>query len=97
MARRGKNTSDFDIHYIMNDPAKAKQLNGFIDETMICMRKIASEREAIGDIRNEAVDQLGIPAKLFNDMVRTKYNDDLDEKRKKMEMLEEAMSAITGE
>ncbi len=58
------------LETIVNNPADAKTLKGFIEEFVICSDKIKREREAQKDIRNEAKDKLGIKPKQFNMLVR---------------------------
>lgn len=72
MARKAK--VEFNIDTIINNPVTKRQLEGFIEELVLCEQKISSEREAVKDIRNEAKDSMGIPGKLLGKLVRERMN-----------------------
>jgi len=61
---------EFSLETIRNNSVTRKQLEGFVDEVVLCMQKIKSEQEAIKDIRTEAKEQLGIPGKVLGRLVR---------------------------
>lgn len=61
---------EFSLSQIQGNPATRKQLEGFIAEIVLCKNKIKSESEAVGDIRKEAKDSLGIPPKILMKLVR---------------------------
>lgn len=65
---------EFNIDTIVNNPVTKRQLEGFIEELVLCEQKISQEREAVKDIRNEAKDALGIPGKLLGKLVRERMN-----------------------
>lgn len=65
---------EFSIETVLNNPVTKKQLEGFVEEVMICRDKIKREREAIGDIVKEAKDSLGIPGKILNGLVGERMN-----------------------
>lgn len=97
MKRKHKQKAEFDLNTIINDPVKLKQLIGFVQEAVLCKRKIAAENEQIKDIRAEAIDVLGIPGKLFNKIIRAKFKDDFQVEKRDFEMFEETMNVIGGD
>lgn len=72
MAR--KNKVEFSIEGLVNNPVTKKQLEGFVEELVLCKGKIKQEREAISDIVKEAKDSLGIPGKILNGLVNERLN-----------------------
>lgn len=65
---------EFSLDGLLNNPVTKKQLEGFIEEIVICKTKIKSEQEAIKDIRSEAKDNLGIPGKILGKLVQERMN-----------------------
>ena len=65
---------EFSLEGLLNNPVTKKQVEGFIDEMVLCKGKIRAEREAIKDIASEAKDALGIPGKILNGLVNEKMN-----------------------
>lgn len=65
---------DFSIETIVNNPVTKKQLEGFVEELVLCKGKIRTERETIKDIMKEAKDSLGIPGKILGELVNEKMN-----------------------
>lgn len=61
---------EFSLDSIQNNPVTRKSLEGFIEELVLCKRKIKTEQESIKDIRTEAKDSLGIPSKILLKLVR---------------------------
>lgn len=61
---------EFSLDSIQTNPVTRRQLEGFIEEVVLCKRKITVEQEAIKDIRNEGKDSLGIPSKILMKLVR---------------------------
>jgi hypothetical protein len=96
MKKTKKAKVEFDIDAIMADPSKKAQLRGFLEEAVLCKRNLATENEAIKDIRTEAIDTMGISGKLFNKLVKTMYKDDFENERTEYENFESAMEAITA-
>jgi hypothetical protein len=72
MAR--KNKVEFSLETLLANTTSSKQLEGFIEELMLCKMKIKSEREAISDIIKECKDSLGVPGKILNGLVNEKMN-----------------------
>lgn len=65
---------EFSLETILNNPTTKQQLEGFVEELVICKDKIKREREAISDIVKEAKDSLGIPGRILNGLVNEKMN-----------------------
>ena len=65
---------EFSLETIINNPVTKRQLEGFIEEIVLCKGKIKQEREAISDIVKEAKDSLGIPGKILNGLVNERLN-----------------------
>ena len=72
MARKAK--VEFSIEGLINNPVTKKQLEGFIEELVLCRDKIKREKEAISDIVKEAKDSLGVPGKILNGLVNERMN-----------------------
>jgi len=70
--RKGK--VEFSLETLLGNPVTKKQLEGFVEEVVICRDKIKREREAIKDITGEAKDSLGIPGKTLNGIVNERMN-----------------------
>jgi uncharacterized protein (UPF0335 family) len=67
----GKKTKvEFSLATIQSNTATRKQLEGFVEELVLCHEKIKSEKEAIKDIMSEAKDSLGIPSKILGKLVK---------------------------
>lgn len=69
-----KTKVEFSLDGLLNNPVTKKQLEGFIEESVLCRSKIKTEQEAIRDIRNEAKDSLGIPGKILGKLVKESMN-----------------------
>ena len=65
---------EFSLDGLINNTVTRKQLEGFIEELVLCKGKIKQEREAISDIVKEAKDSLGIPGKILNGLVNERLN-----------------------
>lgn len=89
-------TPEFNLESILSNPVDAKTLKGFIDEACLSKSKIRSENEAITDIRNEAKDKLGMPPSLFNHLVKTKFNEDLEKEHARLEATDQALTKLYG-
>lgn len=61
---------EFSLETLQTNPVTRKQLEGFIEEIVLCKRKITQENDAIKDIRRESKDSLGIPGKILMRLVR---------------------------
>jgi len=68
----GKSTKkvEFSLDSITNNTVIRKQVEGFVEEIVLCKGKIKNEQEAIRDIMSEAKDSLGIPRKILNKLVK---------------------------
>lgn len=69
-----KTKVEFSLESLINNQVTRKQLEGFIEELVLCKGKIKQEREAISDIVKEAKDSLGIPGKILNGLVNERLN-----------------------
>jgi hypothetical protein len=65
---------EFSLETLLNNSVTKKQVEGFIEEMVLCRGKIQQEKEAIRDIINEAKDSLGIPGKILNGLVNERMN-----------------------
>jgi len=68
------NKVQFNLDSIINNPVSKRQLEGFLEEVVLCRGKIKNERTAIRDILIEAKDSLGIPGKILNGLANEKMN-----------------------
>jgi hypothetical protein len=83
---------DMNIETILANPNDSKILMGFIEEYMLCSRKIKNENEAKRDIRNECKDKLGIKPSAFNKYA--KAFDDVASAEKSEAEWEEAIAVV---
>jgi hypothetical protein len=96
MARLPKQPKpEFNLDSILNNPVQAKELKGYIEESLIHKRAIANANNGIADIRTEAKDSLGIPPGLFNYLVKTKFKEAEDALEKDQEKVDSADAALT--
>lgn len=97
MARLPKQPKpEFNLDSILNNPVDAKRLKGFIDEALLHKTKIKAANEDITDIRNEAKDSLGIPPALFNTLVKTKFNESLEQDQEKLDATDLTLTKLYG-
>ena len=97
MTRQPKTAKpEFSLETILNNPVDSRTLKGFIDEAMLSKGKIKMENEGLTDIRNEAKDKLGIPPGLFNNLVKTKFNESLKADHEKLEQTDLAITKLYG-
>jgi hypothetical protein len=93
MAKQAKAESR-DLTSIINNPSDRVKLQNFVDEAANCMTRIADERLSIKDIRDEAIDKLGIDPKLFNFLVKTTFDNSSSEKKAEIEAFEIALTTF---
>jgi len=67
-----KSKPEFSIDKVLNDDGLKKQLEGFLEEAILVLDKIATEKESLKDIRVSAQDSMGIPPKTLMKLVRLK-------------------------
>jgi uncharacterized protein (UPF0335 family) len=65
---------EFSLAALLSNSVQKKQVEGFIEELVLCRGKIQQEKEAIKDIMGEAKDSLGIPGKILNGLVNERMN-----------------------
>jgi hypothetical protein len=70
-----KSKVEFSISTIMSNEVTKKQLHGYVQELAICRDKMKSEANAIKDIKSVAKNDLGIPGKILNQLLK-EYLDD---------------------
>ena len=59
----------FSIDSINKNSTLRKQLEGFVEEIVLCKNKIKTETESIKDITKEAKESLGIPPNIIKGLV----------------------------
>jgi hypothetical protein len=97
MARTKKQKTQFrSLIDILNNPSDRAKLQGFIDEAVRCKTRIADENESIKNLRDEAIDKLGIKGKKFNQLVKMYYNNNFTEIQMEAEELEMVIELLTG-
>jgi hypothetical protein len=84
------------IEAILSNSADNAKLQQFLDEAAKCKLRIADENSAIKDIRDEAVDKLGIAPKMFNNLLRIVYDNNAAEKKVELENLDFAICSLFG-
>lgn len=83
-----------DIASIINNSSDKAKLKGFIDEAILCYASIAMKNEDIKALRDEAVEQLGIDAKLFSNIVRVFRTESFEKTLEEMTELETALELL---
>lgn len=81
---------------ILNNSADRAKLQNFIDEAVRCKTRIADENESIKNLRDEAIEKVGIKGKKFNQLVKMYYNNNFTEVQMEAEELELVIGLLTG-
>lgn len=81
---------------ILNNSADRAKLQGFIDEAVRCKTRIADENESIKNLRDEAIEKVGIKGKKFNQLVKLYFNNNFSELQSEAEELEMVIELLTG-
>lgn len=81
----------------LHSEADRTKLKGFIDEAVLCKQRIKMENESIKDIRDEARDNLGIPPKIFNRLIKAAFKDAFAEERQDFEEFESIVELLYPE
>jgi hypothetical protein len=87
------------IESILNNPSDKSKLIAFLDEAVIHKKKIEMENEGITDLRNDAVEAMGLSPKLFNQLLRVTFKNSYTETKAEISALESAIEMLfdTGE
>jgi ATP-dependent protease Clp ATPase subunit len=93
MARKEK-PQIVNIESILNNSADKSKLIGFLDESVICKEKIADQQESIRAIRDEALQQIGLAPKLFNQLLAISYSNKPFEKQSEIHSLDAAIEVL---
>lgn len=81
---------------ILNNSTDRAKLQNFVDEAVRCKTRIADENESIKNLRDEAIEKVGIKGKKFNRLVKLFYNNDFTETQMEAEELEMVVELLTG-
>lgn len=90
----GKSTKFREIREIMQQPSMKAKLTSYVDEAVKCKGKIAFEQETIKQIRDSALDELGLKPAVFNQYVAMVYNNDYVQRKDKLEELVELIDFV---
>lgn len=87
------------IEDVIANPADKHKLQNFIDEAVRVKLRIADENESFKGIKDEAVEQLEVNPKLFNQLVKISLNNSYSETRAEISALDSAIDLLfaTGE
>ena len=92
---KNSNTGQFSLVGIINNPVTKRQLEGFLEEIVICRVKVKEQRGAIKDIIIEAKDSLGIPGKILNGLANEKMNPGtIDQKQHEIEEISDFATSL---
>ena len=83
-----------DVSDIAKNPVSRQKLESFLDEVVRCKIKIADEQESIRNLRESAVEELGINPKEFNLLVGVYFNHNGEAKRDELESSVDAIDAM---
>jgi len=90
-------TPVFSLEAVFNNLTKRKQLEGFIAELAHEHGEIKNHKTAIADIRTNANDQLGIPAKVLNKLVKEHMKPGtIDGEAKEINEMKDISDALNG-
>lgn len=92
LATRSKQFTD--VTTIVKDQSLNAKLQGYIDETIRCQTKILDEKKSIKDIKDAAVEDLGIDPKMFTRIVDMFFNNSFEQKLDELSRLETAIHAL---
>lgn len=81
---------------ILNNSADRAKLQNFVDEAVRCKTRIADENESVKNLRDEAIEKVGIKGKRFNQLVKMYYNNNFTEIQMEAEELEMVVELLTG-
>jgi hypothetical protein len=85
----------FSLDGIINNPVTKRQLEGFLEEIVICRQAIKTQRGSIKDILIEAKDSLGIPGKILNGLANEKMNPgSIDQKQHDIEEISDLATGL---
>jgi hypothetical protein len=96
MAKQQK-TEVRSLEDILANSADRSKLQGFLDEGVICKQRIADQQESIKAIRDEALQQIGLAPKQFNQLLAISYGNNPFEKQSEMHALDIAIEILFGE
>lgn len=83
----------FDTVSLKTDTDRNK-LKGFIEEAVMCKRRIDTENEALKDIKAEAKDNMNVPPALFNRIVKAVHKDTAHKERQDYDDFESIMETL---
>lgn len=87
--------TEFDLDRVLNDDVQQKMLAGFVEEVILVQKKLAMEKEALKDIREQAKIDMGITPKMLMKIVRLKSGESsLDGAEKELEELRALIEAL---
>jgi hypothetical protein len=90
-------TPQFSLEAVFNNLDKRKKLEGFIQELAQEHNEIRTHKDAIADIRTNANDTLGIPAKVLNKLVKEHLKPGvIDAEAKEIEEIKDISDALNG-
>ncbi len=72
-----QNSNDIYDTISIHGDADKEALKGFIDEAVLCKKRIADQQEALRDIKNEAKERFNISPKVFSKAVNIVFKDSL--------------------
>ena len=81
---------------ILNNSADRAKLQNFVDEAVRCKTRIADENESIKNLRDEAIEKVGVKGKRFNQLTKMFYNNNFTEIQMEAEELEMVVELLTG-
>lgn len=95
MANKNSSAVQFSLGGIINNPVTKRQLEGFLEEIVLCRTKVKEQRNAIKDIIVEARDSLGIPGKILNGLANEKMNPGtIDQKQHEIEEISDFATGL---
>lgn len=84
------------IEDIKKDQRSWSILENLIDEALAAKQQIASQQQIIKDLREAALEQVGIKPALFNDYVRMIFNNDYQQRKEGLEQQLSLVEIVMG-
>ena len=93
-SKKGGKKQYVSVEAILANQSDKSKLITFLEEAVRCKLRMASETEAISDLRSEAAEKLGLQPKLFNQLVKVSLNNSQTETKEEISALESAIEVL---
>ena len=84
------------IQDIRKDPVKWAKLNSIVEDSIALKTKAAQVKQELKESKAFAVEEINIDPKQFQFFLDAMYNNDLEERKDKLEKLDDVLDAVMG-